>query len=333
MVGVRRIVQRRRAGGLCADGSRAIGRLWKGRRGAARGHRRVVSPASRRTRAPARCLFAGDACGRAAGGRGERVIVDHASAAEKFNANPERVTWHDATLWYARENRDRAAAEVPEWETLRELASAIKEHTLSHLDEYLVMFERAAIANGAIVHWARNADEHNAIVHGILHSAGARRLVKSKSMLTEECHLNPYLEARGIDVVDTDLGERIVQLRREPPSHIVAPAIHLKREDIAETFVEHLGTEPGEHDPLVLVAAARVHFRKPVLAAQAGLTGVELGVAGAGGIVGCTNEGHAGPRGAAAPHPIPSIGNEKLLPPPGELVGCPPLLPPSRSGR
>ncbi len=248
------------------------------------------------------------------------MIVDHASAAEKFNANPERVTWHDATLWYAREKRDRAAAEVPEWETLRELASAIKEHTLSHLDEYLVMFERAAIANGAIVHWARNADEHNAIVHGILHSAGARRLVKSKSMLTEECHLNPYLEARGIDVVDTDLGERIVQLRREPPSHIVAPAIHLKREDIAETFVEHLGTEPGVHDPLVLVGAARVHLRERFLAAQAGLTGVNFAIAETGGIVVCTNEGNADLGVAVPPIHIASMGIEKLVPGPAELA-------------
>src|SRR5260221_2307277 len=278
MLRLRRIVQRRRAGGLCADGSRSMARLWRGMPGAARLHRRVVSPACRRTRAPARCLFAGDACGRAAGGRGERVIVDHASAAEKFNANPERVTWHDATLWYAREKRDRAAAEVPEWETLRELASAIKEHTLSHLDEYLVMFERAAIANGAIVHWARNADEHNAIVHGILHSAGVRRLGKSKSRSTVQGHVKPNLEARGIDVVDTDLGERIVQPRRQPPSHIVAPAIHLKREDIAETFVEHLGTEPGVHDPLVLVGAARVHLRERFLAAHAGLTGGDMAI-------------------------------------------------------
>ena len=134
---------------------------------------------------------------------------------------------------------------MPDWEALRERASAIKEHALTHLDEYLVQFEENATRNGMQVHWARDADEHNRIVHGILSAAGARRLVKSKSMLTEECGLNPYLEARGIEVVDTDLGERIVQLRGEGPSHIVMPAIHLRKEEVGDTFHEHLGTPAG----------------------------------------------------------------------------------------
>jgi L-lactate dehydrogenase complex protein LldF len=250
----------------------------------------------------------------------EPVVVDHAAAAARFNENPDRVTWHDAALWFVREKRDHAVAEVPEWEALRELASTIKEHTLSRLDEYLLMFESAATANGATVHWARDAEEHNRIVHGILESRGVSRLVKSKSMLTEECGLNPYLEARGIDVVDTDLGERIVQMRREHPSHIVMPAIHLKKEEIAETFAAQLGTEPGTTDPIALVAAARGHLRERFLGAQAALTGVNFAIAETGGIVVCTNEGNADLGAALAPIHIASIGIEKVIPGTAELA-------------
>jgi L-lactate dehydrogenase complex protein LldF len=242
------------------------------------------------------------------------TVIDHAAAAERFIADEARTDWHDGALWYFRERRDAGAATVPEWEALRELASAIKEHTLSQLDVYLEQFESAALANGVHVHWARDAEEHNRIVHGILEERGARRLVKSKSMLTEECGLNAYLESRGIEVVDTDLGERIVQLRGEAPSHIVAPAIHLKREDVGETFHEHLGTEKGVSDPVVLVAAARAHLRERFLAADATLTGVNFAVAETGTLVVITNEGNADLGMALAPVHIASMGIEKVIP-------------------
>ena len=187
----------------------------------------------------------------------QKKPVDHAAAAARFTADVARTDWHDDALWFVREKRDRAAGSVPDWEELRNRASSIKEHALSHLDEYLVQFEANAVANGMHVHWARDADEHNRIVHGILSAAGARRLVKSKSMLTEECGLNPYLESRGIEVVDSDLGERIVQLREEGPSHIVLPAIHLRKEEVGETFHEHLGTPAGLSDPVALRASSR----------------------------------------------------------------------------
>jgi len=240
--------------------------------------------------------------------------IDHAAAAARFTADAARTGWHDGALWFVREKRDRAAASVPEWEALRDLASAIKTHTLAHLDDYLVRFERAATARGITVHWARDAAEHNAIVHGILAERGARRLVKSKSMLTEECGLNAYLVARGIAVVDTDLGERIVQLRGEPPSHIVMPAIHLKKEEIGETFHAQLGTPAGLADPDALTAAARLHLREHFLAADASLTGVNFGIAETGGIVVCTNEGNADLGTALAPVHIASMGIEKLIP-------------------
>jgi L-lactate dehydrogenase complex protein LldF len=133
-------------------------------------------------------------------------------------------------------------------------------------------------------------------------------------MLTEECGLNPYLESRGIEVVDTDLGERIVQLRGEAPSHIVLPAIHLKKEDVGDTFHEHLGTPSGLCDPTTLAAVAREHLRARFLAADATLTGVNFLVAETGGLVVCTNEGNADLGTALAPIHIASVGIEKVIP-------------------
>jgi L-lactate dehydrogenase complex protein LldF len=241
-------------------------------------------------------------------------VVDHASAAHAFTADTERTQWHDDALWWVREKRDRAAALVPEWESLRTLASEIKEHTLSHLDEYLERFEREATHRGAVVHWARNAEEHNRIVGDILANARATRLVKSKSMLTEECHLNPYLESRGVQVIDTDLGERVVQLRGESPSHIVMPAIHLRKEDVGDTFHAHLGTASGLSDPVALTAAARVHLREHFVQADAALTGANFLIAETGGVVVCTNEGNADLGVSLAPVHIVSVGIEKLIP-------------------
>jgi L-lactate dehydrogenase complex protein LldF len=138
--------------------------------------------------------------------------------------------------------------------------------------------------------------------------------VKSKSMLTEECGLNAYLEARGIEIVDSDLGERIVQLRGEPPSHIVLPAIHLRKEEVGELFHRELGTEAGLSDPTRLTAAARRHLRDKFLGAQAGITGVNFAIAETGGVVICTNEGNADLGTALPPLHIASMGIEKLIP-------------------
>jgi len=143
--------------------------------------------------------------------------MSHSENATIFNKNETKVNWHDKALWFVREKRDTAAHKVKGWEELRNLASGIKANVLSNLDAYLIEFEEKAQKNGIKVHWASNAQEHNNIVHKILANNNAKKVVKSKSMLTEECHLNPYLEANGIEVIDTDLGERIVQLAKEPP--------------------------------------------------------------------------------------------------------------------
>jgi L-lactate dehydrogenase complex protein LldF len=244
----------------------------------------------------------------------------HAESAAPFVANEPRTHWHDESLWFVRVKRDRQAATVPEWEDLRATASAIKAHTLSRLADYLEEFERNATANGIHVHWARDGAEHNAIVLKILNDHGVKRIVKSKSMLTEECHLNPYLEAHGIEVTDTDLGERIVQMRKEPPSHIVLPAIHLKKEDIGELFHIQLGTEKGASDPKYLTEAARGHLRERFLGAQAGLTGVNFAIASTGGVVVCTNEGNADMGTSLPPIHIACMGVEKIVPRPQDLA-------------
>ena len=240
--------------------------------------------------------------------------MQHSMLAATFIQNQRRTSWHDQALWYVREKRDNAARSVTEWEQLRETAGDIKAHTLSRLDHYLIQFEENAVANGTVVHWAGNAEEHNRIVLEILESTGVTRLVKSKSMLTEECGLNPFLERHGIDVVDTDLGERIVQLRHEPPSHIVLPAIHLKKEEVGELFHRALGTPEGISDPTYLTRAARKHLREIFLKAEAGLTGVNFGIAETGGFVVCTNEGNADLGTALPPIHIASMGIEKLIP-------------------
>ncbi|HZX43219.1 MAG TPA: lactate utilization protein B [Myxococcaceae bacterium] len=238
----------------------------------------------------------------------------HARAASTLVRNEERLHWHDAAVWNMRTKRDRAAHAVPDWEALRDAGSRIKLHTLSRLPEYLEEFEAKALALGARVHWAADGAEHNAIVLGLLQKRGVTRLVKSKSMLTEECHLNEVLEHAGIEVIDTDLGERIVQLAHEPPSHIVLPAVHKKREEIGELFHRTIGTPAGVSDPKQLTEAARQHLREKFLAAQAGLTGVNFAIAETGGFVVCTNEGNADLGVSLPPIHIACMGVEKLIP-------------------
>jgi L-lactate dehydrogenase complex protein LldF len=240
--------------------------------------------------------------------------MPHASLAAEFIANQERARWHDQALWFVRAKRDKVAQTLPEWELLRETAAQIKAHTVSRLADYLEQFAEQAERLGAKVHWARHAAEHNEIVLGILRDHEVKRVVKSKSMLTEECHLNPFLERYGIEVTDTDLGEWIVQLRGEPPSHIVLPAIHIKKEEVGQLFHERLATPAGVSEPKYLAEAARGKLRECFLAAEAGITGVNFAVAETGGFVVCTNEGNAD-LGVSLPNlHIACMGIEKLIP-------------------
>lgn len=240
--------------------------------------------------------------------------MSHPQAATEFLKDQAKAKWHDETLWFVRDKRDRISKTIPEWEELRNLASQIKENVLSKLDGYLEEFERNAQKNGIQVHWAKDGEEHNQIVLSILQKQQCTAIVKSKSILTEECHLNPYLEKNGIEVVDTDLGERIVQFLNQPPSHIVLPAIHLKKGEISELFHEKLHTEKGNEDPAYLTHAARLHLREKFLQAKVAITGVNFAVAETGEFVVCTNEGNADMGVHLADVHIACMGIEKIIP-------------------
>ena len=241
-------------------------------------------------------------------------MSSHSIKAKAFLKNEARASWHDKALYAVREKRDKQAYSLPEWEELRNTASQIKEHTLSHLADYLEEFERNATANGIKVHWAETGEEMNEIVAKIIAERGAKHLVKSKSMLAEECHLAPYLEERGVEVVESDLGERIVQLMHCAPSHIVLPAIHIKREEVGELFERELSTEHGNSDPTYLTHEARKHLREKFLSADVSMTGVNFAIASEGAFAVCTNEGNADMGTSFTDTHIAIMGLEKVIP-------------------
>jgi L-lactate dehydrogenase complex protein LldF len=245
----------------------------------------------------------------------------------------ERLTAHDASVFALRVKRDQAGGAEPDFERLREQARRIKAHTLDHLNEYLERFEAAAQSAGARVHWAEDAAELRTLVLEILTRAGARRVVKSKSMLTEECGLNPHLEKSGIEVIDTDLGERIVQLAGEPPSHIIMPAIHQSRADIGELFARELASPAGETDPGRLTEVARTDLRARFLAADAAITGANFAVAESGTLVVVTNEGNADLGMSLARVHVACLGIEKLVPSLADLAVFLRLLARSATGQ
>ena len=258
------------------------------------------------------------------------MSTQHSKAAEVYQQKPEVVAHHDQTFYGVRQKRDRMAQNLPEWEDLREAASQIKKHTITHLADYLELFEQNATKNGVHVHWAKDAQEYNAIVYDILQQHQVKKVVKSKSMLTEECHLNENLERRGIEVIETDLGERILQMMKLAPSHIVMPALHVHREDIGATFrrlipnykeiaASYSGRVAGdsvadENDPTFLTYVARMHLRQQFMEADAGMTGANFGVAETGDVVVCTNEGNADMSTSIPKLHIVSMGIEKLVP-------------------
>ncbi|AFN57052.1 L-lactate dehydrogenase complex protein LldF [Zymomonas mobilis] len=240
--------------------------------------------------------------------------VDQSEAANRFIAAPRHEKSHDKRLWELRKRRDHAMHSIEEWEELRQLASDIKSHTLSRLDEYLLEFEKNATANGVHVHWALDAEEHNKIVLDILNSHKAKRFIKSKSMLTEECGLRDYLKKADIEVVETDLGERIQQLDNEDPSHVVVPAVHKLCEDVAQVFHKSYGSDEHNADAHYLAECQREATRPLILSADAGMTGCNYAVAETGSIVVCTNEGNADLSANVPPLHIASVGIEKVIP-------------------
>lgn len=242
------------------------------------------------------------------------MSTKHSKAAETFLKNRSLAAWHDETLWMVRAKRDKMSKAVPEWEHLRDMACAIKMYSNSHLDQLLVEFEKNAKVNGAHVYWAKDAEEYCSIVARILEEHQVKHFIKSKSMLAEECGLNEYLEQKGVEVVESDLGERILQLMHKKPSHIVLPAIHVKKEEIGELFVKEMGTEPGNNDQTYLTHAARKNLRRKFIEAEAAMTGANFAVASTGECVVCTNEGNADMGTSQPKLQITAFGMEKIVP-------------------
>src|SRR5215208_3720763 len=230
------------------------------------------------------------------------------------------------------ERRKQAAASLPNWEELRSQARAIKDEVLLHLDRYLEEFARNAEVRGAKIHWARDAAEANSIICGLATERRARVVVKSKSMTTEETHLNSALEAAGMQVVETDLGEYIIQLAKETPSHIIAPAIHKTRGQIAELFTAELGMPPTD-DVAELTSTARATLRDRFAAADVGISGVNFGVAETGTIVIVENEGNIRLTTSLPRTHIAVMGIEKVVPRFSDLDVFLKLLPRSGTGQ
>ena len=250
----------------------------------------------------------------------EQKPVDPEAAGARFVNDPKREETHDRLVWAMREHRDKAIAALPEWEELRDIASQVKEHTLTHLEQYLEAFEAKALANGVHVHWARDAAEHNDIVLKIFEARRVKLVIKSKSMLQEECGMAEALGSKGIEVRESDLGERIQQLSRQRPSHIVVPSIHQLRTDVAELFADHLGTDRNNSDPHYLAESMRNDARPRFLKADAGMTGANFAIAETGSVVVCTNEGNADIGATVPPLQVCSIGIEKLIPREADLA-------------
>jgi L-lactate dehydrogenase complex protein LldF len=193
------------------------------------------------------------------------------------------------------QRRRLAVERLPEFEALRDIGKSIKDHTLEHLDFYLELYEANVLASGGQVHWARTPDEARAAVLEICRSVDAKIVTKGKSMIAEEVGLNEYLEENGITPVETDLGEYIIQLRHEPPSHLIAPAIHLMKEQVAETFrAVHRSLDPARSlaEARQLCDEARAVLRPRFLAAEVGITGANFLVAETGSSIIVTNEGN-----------------------------------------
>ena len=191
--------------------------------------------------------------------------------------------------------RAAAIARLPEFEQLRDIGRDIKDHTLANLDFYLETWAAKVEQAGGQVHWCSTADDARATVLNICRQAGARTVTKGKSMISEELAINEHLERHGIIPVETDLGEYILQLRHEPPSHIIAPAFHLNREDWEDSFrASHTDLPPDRifADRRDIMAEARAQLRARFLAADVGITGANFLIAETGSIVIVTNEGN-----------------------------------------
>ncbi len=229
--------------------------------------------------------------------------------------------------------RINAFASLPDWRERRQKAHAVRADVIEHLDTYLEQFVQRATQNGIVIHRAKDGDDAIKIILDIIGTKFVSPLVaKSKSMVSEEIELNPILEAKGMKVVETDLGEYIVQLRREKPAHIITPAIHLRRNDVGKLFHEKLGI-PYTEDIPTLTNTARKILRDVFLTADVGISGVNFGVAETGGICLVTNEGNGRMVTSLPPIHIALMGMERLVRNLEDLALMLSLLPRSATGQ
>ena len=221
---------------------------------------------------------------------------------------------------------------LPDYQELREQARLVKLHTIENLDWYLEQFERNVVAHGGHVHWCRDAEEVAETVLSIARPRGVKLVVKSKSMTSEEVHLNDRLAQHGIESVETDLGEYILQLLKQRPYHIIAPALHLTRYDVADLFEEKLGTP---HDTVIenQTRTARVVLREAFLRADMGISGANFLVADSGAIVVVENEGNARLSTSAPRVHVAIAGIEKIIPRAQDLATFLKLLARSATGQ
>ncbi|MDX6227386.1 MAG: L-lactate dehydrogenase complex protein LldF [Frankiales bacterium] len=233
-----------------------------------------------------------------------------------------------------RAKRANVVGEVPDWQQLREAGRAIKAETMAHLDRYLVQFEEQFTARGGVIHWARDAAEANRIVTELVLATGHREVVKVKSMATQEIGLNEALEAAGVTAYETDLAELIVQLGNDRPSHILVPAIHKNRSEIADIFRREMPDVPSDltDEPARLADAARLHLRRTFLSAKVAVSGANFGVAETGTLAVVESEGN-GRMCLTLPETLITVmGIEKLVPAWQDLEVFLQLLPRSSTG-
>ncbi len=233
-----------------------------------------------------------------------------------------------------RGKRNTRVEEMPDWEALRESASAIKRNVAARLPELLDEFEKNVEARGGIVHWARDAQEANEIAYSLIKAKNVDEVVKVKSMATQEINFNEYMAERGIQAWETDLAEMIVQLSDDMPSHIVVPALHRNRAEVKAIFEARMGDAPADmgNEPRELAMAARAHLRKKFLSAKVAISGANLGVAESGTLAVYESEGN-GRMCLTLPETLITImGIEKLVPTYEDIEVFSQLLPRSATG-
>ena len=264
----------------------------------------------------------------------EVVTREFVAASRAAVRDPQlRQAFRRAGTGFDSARRD-AIAEVTQerWEEWRQQARSIKEHTIAHLDYYLELLDRNVRAAGGQVHFAADSDQANAIVSEIVRTRGVKIATKSKSMVSEELGLNHVLEAQGVEVLETDLGEYIIQLAGETPSHLVAPAVHKTRGQVAQLFSEKLGV-PYSDDIDEMARIARVMLRQKFLDADLGISGANFLVAETGTLVIITNEGNGRLCTSAPRIHIGITGMEKVIPSMQDLAVFLRLLPRSATGQ